>query len=479
MVGKHCILNQPVMKKKNYLITLLITAVLVICNTCQFFEKDEDEEELVELPTVEIYTNPSDPSLMKITDLDGTTLTYFGDKDEEGIVESINHIIVDFADVEGATYLAYDSIKRPSRVETSNGTLYEFIWLTETKMRIKVASPSGEVQLNIPYDFDASDKNLPALMGASGHENIRNNIKPNASIRAMPSSKPSAIGHPENMKALQTIQVMRCGEPVENASVRIFVEPAIGSFQLSPLAYSGADGVYQVQIPHSFEPPTYLDLICEGLKINLTKVCEANLMQKFQTQFEICNLLHEMFGQDPGAINEQQKKILQSCYELAQAIKVTCAIIMSNPELKKDFCKKYFGSGNQPGEEISYIYRLEIKVPGEETFITQTTAFDPNLPNAWTYDVGGETSVENLHTIPVDPAPHQGYTAYAYVVCPEEAGTEVTIAVQGNDGYSNSETFTITENSMISLWVPGAVENTVDIVTVTTPAREWTITIIF
>lgn len=467
------------MKPKDYLKILLVAMVLLVCNTCQFFEKDEDDEELVELPTIEIYDNPSDPTLFKLTDLDGTTLTYFGDKDEEGLVSLIKHVIIDFADVEGVTYLAFDSTMRPARVETSNGTLYEFIWLTETQMRIKIASPSGEVHLNIPYDFDASSEGLMVGRDDSGPKNIRNNIKPIFSILPVPPSGPTRNYLPDNMKALQTIQVLHCGEPVGDASVRIFVQPSIGSFQLSPLDYSGADGVYQVQIPHSYEAPTYLDLICEGLKVNLTKVCQANLMQKFQTQFEICNLLHEMFGQDPGAINEQQKKILQSCYELAQAIKVTCDIIMSNPELKKDFCKKYFGSSNQPGEQVSYSYRLEIKVPGEETFITETTAFDPNTPNSWTYDVGGETSVDKFYTVPVDPEPHQGYTAYAYVVCPEEEGTEITISVQGNDGYSNSETFTITENSMISLWVPGAVQNTVDIVTLTTPAREWTITIIF
>ena len=467
------------MKEKEYLKILLIATVLLVCNTCQFFEKDEEDEELVELPTVEIFDNPTDPTLMKITDLDGSTLTYFGEKDAEGLMKSIKQLIIDFADVEGITHLVYDSIMRPAKVETSNGTLYEFGWITEAKMRIKIISPNGQEQINIPYDLDSSYKSLLVEKDNLKPENIRKQVKPNANIRSMPASISKSPGYLKSIKAVQTIQVMRCGEPVDNAVVRIGIMPAIGSFSLSPLEYTGEDGVYQVQIPHSFEKPTNLDIECNLLISDITSQCEAAFMHKFKNQFMICFLLQEMYDDDPQAMNDEQKKIIQSCHELARAIKVTCEIINDNHELKVNFCKEFLMSSNEPEETVNYSYTLFINIPGEEEFQTAFTQFDPNTPNSWTYDVGGETSAEKLYTVPVDPNPHQGYTAYAYVVCPEEAGTDVTISVQGSDGYTNSATFTLTENSEISLWVPGAIQNTVDKVTIATSAREWTITIIF
>jgi hypothetical protein len=80
-------------------------------------------------------------------------------------------------------------------------------------------------------------------------------------------------------------------------------------------------------------------------------------------------------------------------------------------------------------------------------------------------DFGGSPSIDSFTTNPADPGPGQGYVAEVKVSC--ATGGNVTIAVSGTDGYSNSVTVDIPDALYTAtLSVPGGGEGVTDTISV-------------
>ena len=86
-------------------------------------------------------------------------------------------------------------------------------------------------------------------------------------------------------------------------------------------------------------------------------------------------------------------------------------------------------------------------------------------PPFFMLEVGGEVEIVSFRTSPFDPAPFQSYVATAEIIC---AGPEtlVTMTIVGTDGYRDSFSMIIEGTETLTLFVPGAEDGIVDLITV-------------
>jgi hypothetical protein len=98
---------------------------------------------------------------------------------------------------------------------------------------------------------------------------------------------------------------------------------------------------------------------------------------------------------------------------------------------------------------------------------SQTLTIEPGANFSLAIDVQGHQSIESFVTSPSDPAPLQGYTATAKLLC-LPPNSQVRISIVGTDGYTDSDLLSFTDggDQLVSLFVPGAAADVRDVITV-------------
>jgi hypothetical protein len=132
-----------------------------------------------------------------------------------------------------------------------------------------------------------------------------------------------------------------------------------------------------------------------------------------------------------------------------------------------DFICDNIGDAVDWALDTQMIVSVVARIPGEGQFSGGSAVVSASgpIPN-FNVDAGGDVEIVSFTTSPSDPAPFQGYTAFAEIRC-AAPGTRVTLSIIGTDGYSDSITHIVTGDQTVSLFVPGAEESIVDRVTVT------------
>jgi hypothetical protein len=290
-------------------------------------------------------------------------------------------------------------------------------------------------------------------------------------IERLPASNEQLKSTPEIANGTHHVQILKCGEPVDNALVIFEVTPKIGEFSKTILGQP-KDGYYSFQVPNTNFPLTDHEAFCAKNAEVVELLCIKQVFEKMDEEGSLCvNLSHMIIGieNDP-----QVQKIIQACKEVAEAIKVTCSIIASDPDL----CKKVLVAEYGTPQAVEYTFHLQVSIPGEGTEYSDATTFDPTIPAVFTYIMEPKLSVD-LRMYPPDPAPDQSYLASAKILCPDPEGTPVTISVSGSDGYADSNSDVITYNTTISLYIPGAEEGVTDVITLVVGDKSWTQVITF
>jgi hypothetical protein len=464
-----------IMKK---LTTLLLPIfILLVVTGCP--KKDDDPEPEAREAEYYIHTNPTDGAILSITEPDGSELTYYGTKDEEGYALSLEALALKYPGESDPYILTLDDESAPERIHAPNGTTFEFDIITENSFRLKAISPDGDIQITVPI-------NLDSLKYSSGYQEAVNRSKVagkrngNGQIQAEPMDRASysQVQGSRDLNSLVTLNVLKCGEPIENAAITMITTPRIGNTN-----YVGKHiglGAYEFGVPDvQAEPPSGYEEKCDKIGQIADNVCGKlfwiGFAQAIAGNNTICTILSsEIQKAFPGANNKN--KIIDVCSKAMDLIPKLCKL--HKDKGLQNVCKLAFLLYVEP-ELQQYQCQFNVQIPGESSFTTEAISFNPNEPVFWEVSVPAEISVEKLITIPGDPAPHQGYEARAFVVCPDPQGTNVIMSIVGDDGYTNTETTTITENSVVSLWVPGADEAVRDIVTCTIGGRQWSVSIVF
>lgn len=454
------------MKKKLILISLVIPYLLT--TTCTKDKVDEFNE------TVEIYTNPTDPTIMVVTQHDGTVLTYSGIKDAEGYPVSTTTLTALYAG-ESVPYIMTYKDDLPDNILAPNGVNFSFDWTGEETFRINTISANGEVQISVPIDInDIEDSDF--ILGTQNQifTNSRSDLPSELTVNPIQSISKKSITT-EISSTGHAISILKCGEPVINATVTVSSDPPIG--QNNYLGKIESNNWYYFDVPKVAEKQINYEDKCNKLGEYANYACSfagriylATLSpEKLYNQYK--SKINEFFPgvKDPQTILDVGKKAFDLIPKLCE---------LHEKRNLENICKMAFLLYVEP-PPIKHLLSFTISIPGSSPIKLDPVDFYPNQPSSWTIDLPGELTIEAFHAVPSNPAPNQSYVASAIINCPDPSGTDVTISVAGNDGYSNSQTVTLTQRSEISLSVPGAEEGVKDIITVQAGSKQWQLVIIF
>ena len=448
---------------------LAAAAVMLLFYGCP---KNEDASPEEGTFTVKTYTNPTDPALMQLTYEDGIMITYSGTRDANGFPVSIQNVKVNFPDEPGDFVINLDEKMLPVKQLTPNGTVFEYLWNNDSTLRLTAISPTGEVQVSIPVDLKTMQPvYTPESPGPL--PNIRKGMEAGMTFTPYVAG-PGTPLKPASGNAM-IFHVQKCGVDVSNAIVVMTVTPALGVTTF-PCTYIG-NGFYSTNIPMAGEPPANYMEECNKVGQVVTDVCNDYNLYSLGGSVPasvLCPLLSGEIAKVFPNVKDGEK-IKAMCSKSIDAIGAICKWAKDKDIAK--LCQWAVFLNSEP--KGGYSFTVSVTVPGQGAYTPGAQGFDPNNPQTYMVDMGGSFDISNLRTIPPDPAPKQGYTAYADIICPEPGGTSVTISIVGSDGYSNSFTQSFTTNGTISLYVPGGAESVRDVVTVAGKGITKNISIIF
>lgn len=188
-------------------------------------------------PRFTLYTNLSDPQLLRAELVGGEIIDYFGEKDKQGFATSLKIIRVE--DSSGRlTTLDLDEQGRPKLIHAFNGTLFKFSYQPDYSIVVTVVSADGLIDIDLPVFPSTQAKAI-----ANHHSRFAkapNHL--NADV-----SSPLALAA-QFVQPTSTITVKNCGVPVNNATVTMQVKTSTGATFTIP-GYLTGNGVYQVPIP--------------------------------------------------------------------------------------------------------------------------------------------------------------------------------------------------------------------------------------
>ena len=421
-----------------------------------------------EIKEMEVFTNPTDPTVAKVSTGDNTEFVFFGEKDEEGATERITYFYTKYPGDDDYYVTMLNDDLLPERVTAPNGFVYEYHYPSDTAMLITIIWPTGEETVSVlfsPGDFNSSWESNSIVPSDRG--NIQPELLVNHSDQAVTKAHKGLVGN-------MSFEIFKCGELVKDASVTLTIEPPITGANYT--SDGDKTGNYSFNIP-SQSQESNANKLCNSIMKGLTDVCFAY------------NLSNENFSGEahpPGVICDKMNKKISAKTELdptlLTAASAVCPYIVGG---FPDFCKlreQLAESGNYEtaclsGYEIyqaftpgvSYVYKLDVSIPGHGTESTELTSFDPNNPGSYSWDVGGEFYL-GIIKISGNPSPGGNYSVSCDVVCPVEGGVWVTLTVSGSDGYNPSPVRTeFLQTGTISFSdIPGGKEGVRDVITVVT-----------
>jgi hypothetical protein len=450
---------------------LLITLTFTTCDLINGLLDDDDDENTGDITgTYELSTNPSDPTIMKATREDGTVYTFFGKKDLEGSPEKTDVVSVQFPDDTKSYTVMVKDDGAPGKIFTPEGSTFEFVPSTEKEFFLKVVSKTGEIRLNIKINVDSLNKSAIAPSIPEYPTNSGKRQETGGSISFRPFSEqniPQTTGVNGNKLVLNLTQ---CGYPTGmNVMPVLIMEPPAGNAVLG-ISNKVGNGVYEFGLPDPSVPNTQISKTCKKVSKIMDKLCFSYSISTFATSLLVKTTLEQQFpnATDKESINKVADKVVKVLPELC---KIKDEVNISS------FCEVVGEVYFNPNPD-QYNYTLLAYSSGKEIVIPMDN-FNPNTGGTITYDIPGDFELIDLYTDPDDPAPYEGYSAIAVVDCVNPQGTEVTMTVVGSDGYTKSETQTITLPGEVMLNVPGGAESVRDMITVSANGQYWEIYIEF
>ncbi len=428
----------------------------------------DDSTDVVTKPNLTVYTNPTDPLLLKAETSDGNTICYYGKKDREtGIAESLDaYSVLEFGETE-ETFVQLDDYGRTEQIYTPSGVVFNIEWVTDDEIRIEAISPDGDIQISIP--FDLSDD--PFKNSEPNQQTSFNSIRTEKETLISVLPLVEDVHQQKDIEGTQgnvSFNLQQCGYQVLNASITIRFNPnTVLNGQYGIMENMG-NGQYNINTPVAFNYPNVdLKPLCSKLLNLLNVACAGQSGLSLMDKAAICGKISaEATAVFPNAV--AAGVIAAACGTAFTASQIYCSFIHEDAgggtSIDSWFCGELTEVFNNP--PIEYQMKAYIKVPGVASVPTDWLPYSSNSSNSYTVTIPPKLRIANFKTEPADPKPNEGYTSSAIILCPSTEGTEVKISIVGTDGYTNSKTETIDVNSTIILYVPGAEAGVRDVITI-------------
>jgi hypothetical protein len=461
------------MKKLITILSLLIfmTVTLTTCDLINdLLEEDDDTSEIK--GTYEMNLNPGDPTLLKSTNEDGSVFTFFGTKDFEGAAEKVDIIDIQYPGESGTYKMMVRDDGTPGKIFTPEGSTFEFEPISEKEFYLSIASKTGEIRISTKVNLDSLEKMMEAVSQplSIAQNDVRRNQAPPALFT--PSSTVESTWPSGTLKGNKLIlNLTSCGQPMPFALLKpiLIMKPPAGK-EILRVPMNNGGGEYSFTLPDPSLPSTQIQKVCNKIGKAVDKICLTYSFSPTAVSILVKTLVAEQFPNAPD-----KESITKVSDKVTKIIPQLCMI---KDEVNiADFCELVGEIYLNPNPD-QYTYTLVAFGSGKMTEIPLGN-FDPNTGGTITYDIPGEFNVWEFRTDPRDPAPLEGYTAIAEIECASPQGTEVTISIVGSDGYTNSQTSTVTANGQVTLYVPGGAQSVKDVLTVTANGMSWSTYIVF
>ncbi|MBW6479376.1 MAG: hypothetical protein K0B37_08115 [Bacteroidales bacterium] len=459
--------------KTSKLLTMLVFIFFITISSCELFEDDDGMEDEY---TYELFTNPSDPTIVSITTPEGIRFSFFGTKDNDGVPETFQLITALYPGESEEYIININEDGTPGRIITPTGSTFELAPLGEKEYFLKVVSASGEIRLTTVFHIDSINQTTKTLANNENWENKDmqpRSLKPEALFYTKGPGRKDVQKSTSADKIL-IVNVTHCGYQLSDYTDAILTMTPLSGLaikQAAKIVYQ--PGIFIFQLPDAEAQSTKIREICEKVGQLAWPVCIAS---NFTPESALCPLIKQLI--DSKFSNSSEKNtILAVCDKAIDLLPTLCEI----------HDKVGLGAWCEVTAEIylnpnpdQFQYQVEVFLgDGGAGKNIPLTNFDPNTGGTIDYDIAGVLDVISFITIPFDPNPGQGYVAEAEVICPSPTGTSVEISIVGSDGYTNSSTVSLTKPGVVSLNVPGGAENVKDVITVKAAGNKWETFIVF
>ena len=437
-----------------------------------------------------ISTNSSDPQFVKlITDKD-EEISVFGKRDAAGLPSKINQINI--KDSKGDEYSFY--YNKDGKLITAiadNGTVFNYKWLGNNKVALNIICNDGINQIDTEIDLTQiqpkSVLNINTAAKTRSADGLYSKVKfspiemPIETPKLNKSAKVIADGTVHNLS------VTSCGSPVNYEILRVNLVDQAGISVLKELnAVWVANGKYTITVPNGLAPELDPQKAAEALSSVLSDYCDAaglvgELPEQLLLTSSACAYISGKLALTGVGVTVAPT-VGAACTGITSAMAVYCATLgASGPPgtdsvLDKMLENKFLENFKLTGGIRMHVY---FKV-FTEGYSSGTKIVGFNVADGVTSNLKAEMAenakpmIKTIELSPSSPSEGQDYTISANVFC-IPIGSVVTISMVGSDGYSESETYTVSDVSQssgkFSLAIPGADQGVRDEITVivTTP----------
>ena len=422
--------------------------------------------------TYTLHDDPGDPVIMTLGSVEGEKLQILGDKDSSGVATRVDSLVLE--DREGnKTFVTLDkNTSLPDRVTTESGVRIIIEWSDDLSMvHVTAVSPDGKLQVTV---------NVPL------NTIIRRDLKQSVSKRSV--SRPNTRAKRQSgVEAIASIpmSVYQCNEPENDARVyghallNYIEETTSWTGDMMYTAVKTAeDGVYHFEIFTGIQSPVGDDIqaVCEDVVSVLSGSCSLVSVFTESLESEVCNAI-ELAALDLTTATPGDFDIVHSaCDSGFRAFRFYCDSFEETHSEPVDT--------NLVCESITLTRSLLDLVDSDTIFLKPFAEFPDGesvesagqvvrvpqgitgiLPYNFTirYNMG-EPVITSLIVSPADPDPREDYVVNATYMCPT-AAMNVSMNIVGTDNYTDSvDCFGV--SYACTLYVPGAEELVIDIVTV-------------
>jgi uncharacterized protein YjdB len=209
-----------------------------------------------------LFGNGSDTHLFTALLSDGTTMSYFGPKDSNGLATGITSLVL--TRTNGTSSVAvFDEMGRNTQFHGSGGGTILLSWTSATQASVTAVSPDGKVRLG------------PTSLSLSQTQNAANRFAPLLKrLRAQQLARP----RDQTASPPVTVNVSRCsGRPVETATVLMGVTSSDMKTSVLPSSGQSQPGLYDFDIAGPNPTPGLtVDQACGGLQTVEEAACRIN-----------------------------------------------------------------------------------------------------------------------------------------------------------------------------------------------------------
>lgn len=479
------------MKKIHYFIIVTLIAVMGISVACHENIIDEKKSSIDDNNPIKALANfnPNEPIILDVSNDKGEAVILMGTKSTSGYAETLRQMIITIPQEENSTEIFLDESERIKEMISPNGVRFQFDWLSDTEVALTLIDPNTNEQLNTLVDFlnpEAQSKLLKTrsdvVVSRKGSTKLTLEAINEANVKSLQTRATDGI--------IGNVYLEQCGAPTTaQCWVDVYdYSNLTGSFGIGK--YRGRfpctqieNGRYQFKLPNNYNVHHNIADYCDAINSVVSKVCGLNAWTAPGTGAKQALCISISGALASGIVSAPVAAgFLIACETTSVALDAACGLINGNmdlpegtPNLGDGLCgllREMDYTWDTPLVLQPVVNALPTCIYGTSQ-IYEADGILKDMEVTW----GKNPVINSFKLQPSAPSEGVSYAAIAQLYC-LPPGTQVIMDIIGTDGYTDSQTNTITSDSNLNytatLYVPGAESGVKDVCTVTviTPEGE-------